>query len=130
MKKQLALKMFLSQVGPGGCDYHEENKAKFHRLAMAAMRELEGQLGFSGESSVHWNAGGIAVSGDVMLMGMWATGNGVYISLNNGALAYCGDFMFRSIKHMKDYTGGSNCWAKFAELGTEEFVNRLKRLRE
>lgn len=130
MKKQLALKAFLAQVGPGGCSYHEENKAKFHRLAMAAMRELAGQLGFGGESSVRWNAGGIAGSGDVMLMGMWTAGNGVYISLNNDMTACYGDFMFRSIKHMKDYTGGFNCWAKFAELGTEAFIEKLKRLKE
>ena len=102
--------------------------AEFHRLAMAALDELEQLLGFK-SSKRRWNAGGIAVSGDAYLMGMWTGNRGVYISINNDISLPCGDFMFRSIAHLRDFSGGGNRWARFDELGTQGLVEKILQLK-
>ena len=128
MRKQIELGLFLKRIGPGGCSYNGELKAEFHRLAMAALAELEQLLGFK-SSNRRWNAGGIAVSGDACLMGMWSENCGVYISINNDISLPCGDFMYRSITHLRDFSGGGNRWASFGELGTQGLVEKILNLK-
>jgi hypothetical protein len=58
-----------------------------------------------------------------MLMGMWGPENGVYVSMNKDfPNAPWGQVLYRSIKHMKDYSGGVNQWLRFEELKFPETI--------
>ncbi len=100
--------------------YNEEGKKRFGRTGKAAMKELAKALGLT-EFKVHFNPGGIAGSGDVDLIGLWSEGNGVYVSLNKNFPGMqnspWGQILYRSVKHMTDWSGGENRWIRFDELG-------------
>ena len=83
-------------------------KKQFHTKSKAFLRALAKDLGFI-ESKVTSNPGGIAVSGEITLMGMWRDGNGLYLQIFQ-SLTQRKQFMFRHISHMNDYVGGSNHW--------------------
>lgn len=110
--------------------YNEEGKVMFKRIGVKAMKELAVTLELK-EYNVSFNPGGIAVSGDLLLMGMWTEHLGVYISMNKDfPNAPWGQVLYRTIKHMKDYTGGSNNWLKFELLGKpQELKDTIMRLR-
>ncbi|MBI2124477.1 hypothetical protein HYT92_01670, partial [Candidatus Pacearchaeota archaeon] len=96
--------------------YNEEGKAIFKRTGIRAMQELALLLELR-EHDISFNPGGIAVSGDLRLMGMWDENLGVYISMNKDfPNAPWGQVLYRAIKHMKDYAGGSNNWLRFESL--------------
>jgi hypothetical protein len=96
--------------------YNESFKERFREIGIKAMEELAGLLGLK-EYRVSFNPGGIAVSGDLTLMGMWSEGNGIYITMNKNFLRNpWGDVLYRTIKHMKDYCGGPNNWFKYELL--------------
>jgi len=86
--------------GPNGA------KKQFHTKAASFLRTLGNDLGFT-DFIVKKNYGGIAVSGEIRLKGMWSEGNGVYFMLDQET---CGRqrFLYRTIKHMKDSRGGPN----------------------
>ena len=90
------------ESGPNGA------KKIFHTKSKAFLRALGNDLGFR-EFKVTSNYGGIAVSGEITLMGMWSENNGLYFQIFK-SFTQRRDFMYRSIKHMKDYTGGPNQW--------------------
>ena len=104
------------ESGPNGA------KKQFHTKSAAFLRALGRDLGFR-ECKVMNNYGGIAVSGEVTLMGMWSEGNGLYVQLSQSSMGWQ-SFLYRQISHMKDYTGGRNQWfpadmfasGKYAEL--------------
>jgi hypothetical protein len=83
-------------------------KKQFHTKSKAFLRALAKDLGFK-EFTVKSNAGGIAVSGEITLMGLWSEGNGVYFQLFQ-SVTNRREFMYRHISHMKDYRGGANQW--------------------
>ena len=97
-------------------------KRIFLRKSAAFLRALGKDLGFI-DMKVTTNPAGIAVSGDVTLMGLWSEGNGLYFQINEPLRPF-NSFLYRSIKHMKDYTGGSNQWLPCAmfEIGAYESV--------
>lgn len=102
--------------GPNGA------KKQFHTKAAAFLRALGRDLRFQ-RFKVTNNYGGIAVSGEITLIGMWEEGNGLYLQISQPA-AGRQEFLYRHISHMKDYTGGRNQWVslsifadgKYAEL--------------
>lgn len=108
--------------------YNAIGKAEFKRSSMSALRQIAKDLLLS-ESNVSFNAGGIAVSGDAILKGMWADGNGIYININADHSGKA--LMYRTITHMKDYRGGGNQWASInnASDNYEEFIESLLRLK-
>jgi hypothetical protein len=111
--------------------YNESFKERFREIGTKALEELARVIGLK-EYRVSFNPGGIAVSGDLILMGMWSEGNGVYISMNKDFPGKpWGDVLYRSIKHMKDYTGGPNLYFKFELLRKpvllRETIMKLKR---
>jgi len=58
-------------------------------------------------------------------MGMWSEANGIYISMNKDFPDRAwGQVLYRTIKHMKDYTGGSNNYLTFEMLGEPEELKR------
>ena len=88
------------ESGPNG------DKKQFLRKSATFLRSLGNDLGLK-EFKVKTNPGGIAVSGDVTLMGMWGEGNGLYLQIYQ-PIQPLNSFMFRTIKNMKDYSGGNN----------------------
>ena len=63
------------ESGPNGA------KKQFHTKSAAFLRALGRDLGFQ-DYKVTNNYGGIAVSGEITLMGMWSEGNGLYLQLS------------------------------------------------
>jgi hypothetical protein len=69
---------------------------------------------------VHVNRAGIAVSGDITLIGMFDDEHGLYIRMSEPALfGGTPEFLFRSVKHTKDYTGGGNQYMTYDELASD-----------
>ena len=90
------------ESGPNG------TKKQFHTKSAAFLRALGNDLGFK-EFKVTNNYAGIAVSGEITLMGMWSDGNGLYLQLFQ-SLTKRQEFLYRHITHIKDYSGGTNQW--------------------
>ena len=112
------------ESGPNGA------KKVFHTKSAAFLRTLGNDLGFK-EFKVTNNHGGIAVSGEITLMGMWSDGNGLYFQLNQPFRPF-NAFLYRSIKHMKDYSGGRNQWLDcdlFASGEYERLIDTVLELR-
>ena len=96
--------------------YDEFAKSEFKRNGLAALRALVGELPFK-KFEVSFNPGGIAVSGDLTLHGMFEDGRGIYLNINqhcwNGDKVSC---YCRAVTSMKDYTGKRNVWLKDTDL--------------
>lgn len=99
--------------GPNGA------KKQFHTTSKAFLRALGNDLGFT-EFKVTINSGGIAVSGEITLMGMWGDGNGLYLQLFQ-SIKGNQDFLFREIKNTKDYSGGRNQWLRCGLFAAGEY---------
>jgi len=114
----MSLKRLSSLMKSKNLSYNYEDKVTFQRVGSAALRKLAKRMGFI-QSNVSFNAGGIAVSGDHSMYGMFEDGNGVVLYVSQGLFSnfagYC-----RSIKHLKDYTGGANVWVSHEELADED----------
>ena len=80
-------------------------KDKFGRLGKRAFKELAEYLGLT-KFNVNFNKAGVAVSGDLTLMGMIESEQGVYISYSKDG--FQDKVLYRTITHLKDYSGGSN----------------------
>lgn len=95
------------ESGPNGA------KRTFLNVGRVFLRALAKDLGLR-DYKVTSNAGGIAVSGDCILMGMWED-NGIYVNLSQSV---CGEriIYYRTIRHMKDYTGGHNHYLTRSDL--------------
>ncbi len=128
--KKLARLMLSEESG----SYNEAFKTKFRLIGKKAMKELARLLELL-PFDIQFNPGGIAVSGDLRLMGMWSEGNGVYICMNkNVPNTPYGQILYRTIKHMKDFAGGPNQWMRYETLRDpvrlKELICRLRPLSE
>jgi hypothetical protein len=94
-------------------------KKQFHTKSAAFLRTLGNDLGFK-EFKVTNNHGGIAISGEITLMGMWGESNGLYFQINQPIQPF-NSFLYRSIKHMRDYSGGTNQWIPCDLFATGEY---------
>ena len=111
--------------------YNDEGKERYRKVGLAAFRQLAKLLELK-EYDVHFNPGGIAVSGDLTLIGLWSDGNGVYVSMNKDFPNQpWGQILYRTVKHMKDWTGGVNQWLHFDMLfepyKMKKVIMRLKK---
>lgn len=123
--KKLAALMMNEENGR----YNESFKERFRSVGIRAMKELAQILELK-EYKINFNPGGIAVSGDLRLMGMWSEGNGIYVSMNKDFPEW-GKVVYRNIKHMEDYVGGSNNYFEFKLLASPERLrNKLLALRK
>ena len=104
-------------------------KKEYLQTGKTFFRAMAKDLGFT-QSKVYAMSGGIGVGGDVVLMGMWSEGNGIYILLHENDFTGC--FMYRSIRHMKDYTGGHNRHLTHGSLswGYTALLERFLELKE
>lgn len=104
--------------------YNTKGKERFRDIGRKAMKELAEILSLK-EFDIDFTPYGIAVSGDLRLMGMWSEGNGIYITMNKDfPNAPYGQVLYRTITHMKDFTGGSNCWFNFSDLDNVEEIQK------
>jgi hypothetical protein len=95
--------------------YNERLKNEFKRLAMKVMKELVKEIGLEpGSYTVKWNAGGIAVSGEV-----WLFHDNVFIEFSQSAIGPM--FYYRKPRDRNnsvnpDMVVGRNQWMEFADL--------------
>jgi molybdopterin/thiamine biosynthesis adenylyltransferase len=111
--------------GPNGA------KKQFHIKSAAFLRALGNDLGFT-DFKVTKNYGGIAVSGEITLMGMWGEGNGLYLEISQ-PITQQREFLYRQITHLKDYCGGNNRWLScdiFTNGEYEKLLETLSALRD
>lgn len=96
-------------------NYPDDNLKKLHgRRGKAALKSL-GKLLDLDEIKADYNPSGMIDGGYLTLMGMKGD-KGIYVSLSCSGFGQ--DVLYRTIEHMKDYTGGSNNF-----LDSEDFVN-------
>lgn len=124
MNAQKLLPALAAFMKSNDLSYNQTGKDKFKRDGLKALRALAKEMGFR-ECEVRFNAGGIAVSGDLSMYGMIEDGVGVVVYLSQGAFSekagYC-----RHIKSLNDYAGGANVWLSHAELfDAEELKKKL-----
>jgi len=115
-----------------GVQLDEEKKVEFRRLGRlylkALLRKIESIFPLP-EKEIHYNPSGPAMSGDHRLMAMFNNELGFYIFFNLEASADLG-ICYRTIKYMKDYTGGPNNWISFnSARDLDAFANRILGLR-
>lgn len=86
------------ECGPNG------SKQVFLNVGKVFLRALARDLGLR-EVTVSSNAGGIGVSGDCSLIGMWENG-GLYVSISQPACGSGKVLLYRTVRHSRDYKGG------------------------
>lgn len=113
----------------GYTDEAAKRKQRYGRIGKKAMKELASYLGLV-EFDISFNRAGPACSGDLRLMGFDHNGRGVYIHMNKD-LCYGSEpkVLYRTIEHMKDFTGGPNHYFPVSELAITPELIRGRMLR-
>lgn len=96
------------ECGPNG------SKKTFLNVGKVFLRALAKDLGLR-EVTVSSNTGGIAVSGECSLIGMWENG-GIYVCIEQPAFGRENVLCYRTVRHAKDYKGGYNHFITRGEL--------------
>ena len=107
------------ECGPNG------DKRTFLNLGKVFLRALAKDLGLR-EATVTSNPGGIAVSGDCSLIGMWKN-NGLYVNLSQ----FCGGksvLVYRTARNIRDYSGGHNNYLTLGDLRSLSYPALLDKL--
>ena len=103
--------------------YHKWPKRDFHLASRRQLRRLAGALGLPpGSFDIRNNAGGIAVSGEIILHG-----DHVYVHVSQPATGHDSGVMFRTCEGRKDYTGGPNNFASLDLLNQpDDLAHRIR----
>ena len=109
------------ESGPNG------DKKVFLNTGKAFLRALAKDLGLR-EYKVSANPGGIAVSGETTLIGMW-NNSGIYIMIGQSSFGFEELVIYRKVKHIKDYSGGSNRFLPRDALKTMSYSRLLNEFR-
>lgn len=109
-----------SECGPNG------SKKVFLNVGKAFLRALAKDLGLR-DATVSVNPGGIAVSGECTLIGMWETG-GIYICLYQPAGGGNDVLLYRTVRHSRDYKGGYNRFLSRRDLEGGSYAHLLETL--
>lgn len=105
------------ESGPNGA------KKQFLNTGTAFLRALGKDLGLR-DAKASSNPGGIAVSGDCTLIGMWQ-GNGLYVQLSQPCYDRERVLLYRTVRHNKDYTGGRNLYLTRRDLAEMSYPDLL-----
>jgi len=105
------------ESGPNG------DKKVFLNTGKIFLRALAKDLGLE-EYNVSANPGGIAVSGEITLIGMWGN-SGIYIQLEQSCYDRERVLLYRTIRHIKDYTGSYNRFLRRRDLETMSYSDLL-----
>ena len=108
------------ESGPNGA------KKTFLNLGKVFLRALAKDLGLR-DVRVISNAGGIAVSGECYLYGMWQT-NGLFVCIEQPAYGGQDVILYRSIRDLNDHKGGYNRYIRLNELEKMSYAQLLERL--
>jgi len=102
--------------------YADEAKRQFASKGKKVLKALAKEMRLpEGSYDIRWNPGGPAVSGDIILHG-----ESIYVDLSQTCLGLDYGFMYRTCKGRKDYTGGTNRWAKWdVLLDLDGFAKKL-----
>jgi len=144
MKEQSVRYASLSILGTNFSGaYHDKWytwKEDWLKTGRSVLRAIGKELEFD-DLRVSINKGGIAVTGEVSLMGIWNNkditpqgAHGIYINTAAPDWGFGSHFgvrapalMWRTIKHMKDFSGGSNRWLSYYEFfEPDDLVAELK----
>lgn len=108
------------ESGPNG------DKKVFLSTGKTFLRALAKDLELC-SAEVHVTPGGIAVSGECSLIGMWES-SGIYVQISQS----CGDrervLLYRTVKSVNDHTGGRNIYLNCGELERLSYGQLLDRL--
>ena len=99
----------------GSIAYDDELKKKFQGKGKSALRQLRQTLEYTGKvlnCDIHYNKGGIAVSGDFHLRGDFAEERGSFDLFFN-CDGFCNYMTYRKTKNQKDYIGDHNRQIRF-----------------
>lgn len=108
------------ESGPNG------DKKVFLNTGRAFLRTLAQDLHLR-DAKVTSNVGGIAVSGECYLTGMWECG-GLHICLEQPCFMQENVLCYRSIRNMRDNKGGYNHYIRRMELMKLSYPQLLERL--
>jgi len=110
------------ESGPNG------NKKTFLNVGKVFLRALAKDLGLR-DVTVSSNPGGIAVSGDCSMIGMWED-SGIYVCLHqpmyHRELVLC----YRTVRHPRDFKGGYNHYLARNDLKKWSYSQLLDALNE
>lgn len=95
------------ESGPNGA------KRTFLNLGKVFLRALAKDLGLR-DAKITSNPGGIAVSGDCSLIGMWEQG-GIYINISQTCVGK-NYVLYRPVRNLKDYSSGYNRYLSLNDL--------------
>ena len=110
------------ESGPNG------NKKTFLNVGKVFLRALSRDLGLR-EVTVSSNAGGIAVSGECTLIGMWENG-GIYVCIEQPACGRENVLYYRTVRHSRDFKGGYNHFLTRSNLKKWSYGQLLDTLSE
>lgn len=110
------------EQGPNGA------KKTFLNLGKVFLRALAKDLGLR-DVKVLSNAGGIAVSGECCLYGMWPSG-GLFLCISQPVCGTQDVLLYRSIRDLQDHKGGYSHYVRLNELRTLAYPALLARLSE
>lgn len=110
------------ESGPNG------SKKTFLNLGKVFLRALAKDLGLR-EVTVSSNAGGIAVSGECTLIGMWENG-GIYVCIEQPACGRENVLYYRTVRHSRDFKGGYNHYLTRNDLKKWSYSQLLDTLSE
>lgn len=95
------------------------NKEQYLKMGRSVLRAIAKHLNLT-EYKVRVNKAGIAVSGDITLIGLGNESKGIYISMSSPMLyGTPPEFLYRSVSHMKDFTGGINRFMTYQNLAND-----------
>lgn len=125
-----ALNEMMNILTQNDLSYNQPLKNRFRNQSHIFLDKLARDLGLV-EREVSFSPGGPAVSGDALLMGMWDDRVGIYISIDQFSPGKP-SFLYRTIKHMKDYTGGYNNYIEGDDIlyNYSHIVNAIMGLKE
>lgn len=108
--------------------YNEHGKDRFKEIGIEAMYGIKQDLKFK-ECKIDYNRSGIASSGDLTLIGMFDDNTGIYISISQDCFGNKPSILYRGVKHIKDYSGGSNNFASTSDMQVKKnFYEILKKV--
>lgn len=110
------------ESGPNG------SKKTFLNVGKVFLRALAKDLGLR-EVTVSSNAGGIAVSGECTLIGMWENG-GIYVCIEQPACGRENVLYYRTVRHSRDFKGGYNHFLTRSNLKKWSYGQLLDTLSE
>lgn len=131
MKRQAELLAGLSRQELNGYSVGTAaNKEAYLKIGRSVLRAMAKHYQFT-NGKVSVNPAGVAVSGDITLIGMFDDSRGIYICMSSPMLfGGTPEFYYRSVRHIKDYTGGVNHRMTYDELASDlSFAcTRMKRI--